>query len=443
MGFRVALALTASAGAALAGGACGGAGDGPDEARQGGDTTVDDRTYTAFTHPAANLALAEQSKFTLGTSPFNFVWEIPQLGPAYNNDSCLGCHVGFGRGKPQIGPTGIIDINGPQSEALVRVSTPDGIPAEPGGPGAVPGYGTQLHDHATNGVAEASVTLTWIETTAMFADGETISLRAPQLAIRDGKGDPIPVDLRTSFRIAPPMIGLGLLAAVDLEALADPDDADGDGISGSVNEVWNAETQQAERGRFGWKSNTPTLHVQAAAAAANDMGLSSYILPEPNGNNDIQDDQMEGMAFMVSAIAVPAAAPRDAQAARGRELFDQLHCAGCHLPTLVTGTGAIPELSNQTIHPYTDLLLHDMGDLLSDARPDFAARGVEWRTPALWGIGIATTIRDGISFLHDGRARSYAEAIMWHGGEAQPARDAFQAASKADRDALAAFLSTL
>jgi len=141
--------------------ACSGGSDGPDESRQGGDTTVDDRTYTAFTHPAANLTMAEQSKFTLGTSPFNFVWEIPQLGPAYNNDSCLGCHVGFGRGLPQIGPTGIIDINGPQSEALVRVSLPEGAPYVPGGPVPVPGYGTQLKDHATNGVAEARITLSW------------------------------------------------------------------------------------------------------------------------------------------------------------------------------------------------------------------------------------------------------------------------------------------
>lgn len=435
---RVALvALTASLSACSAGS------DGPDESRQGGDTTVDDRTYTAFTHPAANLTMEEQSKFTLGTSPFNFVWEIPQLGPFYNNDSCLGCHVGFGRGLPQIGPTGIIDINGPQSESLVRVSLPEGAPSVPGGPVSVPGYGTQLQDHATNGVAEASIALTWTEQAQMFGDGETISLRTPHLEIRDGLGNAIPVDMRTSFRTAPPMIGLGLLESVDIDALADPNDADGDGISGALNDVWNPETNATERGRFGWKANTPTLHIQAASAAENDMGLSSFIFPETNGNNDIQADQMEGMAFMVSAIAVPAAAPRNAEATHGRELFDQFRCSSCHMPTLVTGTGPIPELSNQTIHPYTDLLLHDMGDLLTDARPDFEARGVEWRTPALWGIGIATTIRDGIAFLHDGRARSYAEAIMWHGGEAQPSHDAFQGASKAEREALAAFLDTL
>jgi CxxC motif-containing protein (DUF1111 family) len=207
--------------------------------------------------------------------------------------------------------------------------------------------------------------------------------------------------------------------------------------------VWNPETSAAERGRFGWKGNVSTLHVQAAGAAANDMGLSNLVFPDPSGNNDVQDDQMEGMAFLVATVAVPAAAPRDAAASRGRELFDDFGCSSCHVPTLVTGDAAISAVAHQTIHPYTDLLLHDMGDALTDARPDFDAAGVEWRTPALWGIGLAQVVRDNITFLHDGRARTFAEAIMWHGGEAQSAHDKFQTASQADRDALAAFLGTL
>jgi CxxC motif-containing protein (DUF1111 family) len=433
-------------GLALALAACTDAG-GLDESRQGGDTTVDDRGYMAFMHSATNLTMAEQSKFVLGTSPFDFTWEIPQLGPIYNNDSCFNCHGSFGRGRAQIGADGLIDINGPQSEALVRCSLPVGVPDAPGGPVPVPQYGLQLQDHATVGLPEVAITVTWIEHVEMFGDGEMISLREPRLTIRDANGDPVPADMRTSFRTAPPIIGLGLLEAVDdatIAAMADPDDRDGDGISGAINMVWNPETQAVERGRFGWKANTPTLHVQAAAAAANDMGLSNRVFPDPGGNNDIQDDQMEGMAFMVSTVAVPAAAARDATAARGRKLFDSLGCASCHMPTLVTGEfSAIPELAHQTIHPYTDLLLHDMGDALTDARPDFEAAGVEWRTPALWGIGLTSVLRDGTTFLHDGRARSYAEAIMWHGGEAQAAHDAFQAAAKLDRDALAAFLDTL
>ena len=420
--------------------------DEPDESRQGGDTTFDDRSATAFMHPAPNLTADERIRFMTGLSPFDFKWEIPQLGPVFNNDSCLNCHAGFGRGLSQIGPDGMTDINGPLSEALVRVSLPEGTPEYPGGVVPVPGYGDQLQDHATTGLAETAITLTWIEHTEMFGDGEMIALRAPNLDIRDLDGGTLPGEMRKSYRIAPAMIGLGLLESIDeatLQELADPDDTDGDGISGRLNMVWDPETNQAERGRFGWKANTPTLHVQAGAAAANDIGLTSFIFPDPSGNNDISDVQLEAMAFMISAIAVPAAAPRDAQAAQGRKVFDTLGCASCHTPTLVTGNSPTAALAHQTIHPFTDLLLHDMGDLLTDSRSDYLADGIEWRTPALWGIGLAQVVRENTTFLHDGRARTFAEAIMWHGGEARPAHDAFQAASKADRDALAAFLGTL
>jgi CxxC motif-containing protein (DUF1111 family) len=422
--------------------------DGPDESRQGGDTTVDDRTINAFAHPAPSLTTADQNRFMDGTSPFDFKWEIPQLGPTFNNDSCFNCHSSFGRGLSQIGPDGMTDINGPLSEALVRVSLPEGEgdPEVPGGVVPVPAYGDQLQDHANVGLAEVATTLTWIEHTEMFGDGEMISLRAPDLALRDLSGAEIPADMRKSYRIAPAMIGLGLLEAVDestLEAMADPDDTDGDGISGRLNMVWNPETLQPERGRFGWKANTATLHVQASAAARNDIGLTSYVFPDPSGNNDISDEQLDAMAFMITAIAVPAAAPRNAQATQGRKLFDSFGCSSCHTVTLVTGDSPTAALAHQTIHPFTDLLLHDMGDSLTDSRPDFQADGIEWRTPALWGIGLAQVVRSDTTFMHDGRARTYAEAIMWHGGEAQAAHDAFQAASKADRDALAAFLDTL
>jgi CxxC motif-containing protein (DUF1111 family) len=147
--------------------------------------------------------------------------------------------------------------------------------------------------------------------------------------------------------------------------------------------------------------------------------------------------------FFASVIAVPAAGPRNAAAYRGRTLFHSMGCAGCHIPTLVTGDSDIPELAHQTIHPYTDLLVHDMGDNLTDSRPDFEASGREWRTPALWGIGLAQVIQDGATFLHDGRARTLEEAILWHGGEAMAAQQAFRMAPAQDRDALIAFLKTL
>lgn len=424
---------------------CLGCADDATDDRQGGDTTVFDRTVTAFEHPAANLTRGGRERFQAGVSPFKFQWGTPQLGPLFSNDACVHCHAGFGRGLSQIGSDGAIDIHGPVSEALVRVSLLAGAPGDPGGPIPVPAYGTQLQDHATSGVPEAQVQLMWVERQEAMGDGTLISLRAPRLVIRDGNGDPIPISMASSYRIAPSMIGLGLLEAISeetLAALADPDDNNGDGISGRINRVWDPELGATVTGRFGWKANTSSLHVQTAAAAAHDIGLSNTTFPESDGSRDITDEQVDAMAFFSATVAVPAAAPTDRSADRGRQLFSDFGCAHCHIPTLVTGDHPIAELAHQTIHPYTDLLLHDMGDLLTDARPDFLADGREWRTPALWGIGLAQVVRKGATFLHDGRARTYAEAIMWHGGEAGAAREAFRTASAQDRDALAAFLDT-
>jgi CxxC motif-containing protein (DUF1111 family) len=437
MGPRLALALCLLA-------ACGD--NEPGEDRQGGDTTIDDRSDGAFLHPAANLSKTDRESFQAGLGPFDFHWEIPALGPLYNNDSCFGCHDSNGRGRSQIGADGArIDINGPQSEALVRVSLAAGAPGDPGGPIPLPGFGTQLQDHATVGAPEVFVMLGWRELPDAYPDGTAFSLRVPQLAITTTNG-PLPAETLMSYRTAPAMIGLGLLDAIDettLEALADPNDADGDGISGHLNHVWDPIAKATVIGRFGWKANAPSLRVQAAGAAANDIGLSSYVFPDPDGMRDMQDDQLDQMTFMVSTIAVPRAAPRNAAAEHGRQLFDAFQCARCHIPTLDTGDSTIAPLAHQHIHPFTDLLLHDMGDGLADQRSDFEATGREWRTPPLWGVGLAQVVRDTVTFLHDGRARTLEEAILWHGGEAQAARDAFAHASQTERDALIAFLNTL
>ncbi|MGE5180472.1 MAG: di-heme oxidoredictase family protein [Acidobacteriota bacterium] len=425
--------------------ACGDNGAGED--RQGGATTVDDRSQQAFMHPAANLSTDGQQTFQAGSGPFDFHWGPDRgLGPLFNNDACFGCHSSNGRGRSQITFGGVTDQFGPQSQALVRVSLPTGTPADPGGDVAVPGYGLQLHDHATVGLPQVLVTLSWVEHDEQYGDGTTITLREPRLDLAPQMGT-LPDATLTSYRIAAPIIGLGLLDAIDegtLEALEDPMDADGDGISGRGNQVWNPETQATERGRFGWKANVPRLEIQAGGAAVNDMGLTNKVFPATDGSdNDISDLQLDQMTFFVSTVGVPAAAPRSAAAWRGRELFEHFNCSGCHVPTLVTGDSPIPELAHQTIHPYTDLLLHDMGDGLADQRPDFAATGSEWRTPPLWGIGLAQVVDDGTTFLHDGRARTLEEAILWHGGEALTAREAFRMSPAADRAALIAFLQTL
>ncbi|HEU4731951.1 MAG TPA: di-heme oxidoredictase family protein [Kofleriaceae bacterium] len=413
---------------------------GPGESRQGGDGTVEDRTVDAFLHPAQNLTADERSVFQAGRGPFDFHWEIPLLGPLFNNDSCLGCHAGNGRGVSQIGNGALV------SQALIRVSLLDGQPEVPGGDVPVPGLGLQLQDHATSGLPEVTVTLSWVEHPETLGDGEVVMLREPRVRPVRIDGSELGAEIRTSYRQAPGLFGVGLLEAVpeaQILALADPDDADGDGISGRANQVWDPDVQATVLGRFGHKATVSTLRQQIAAAFAIDMGLSNKLLPEPDGMRDVSDDQFEQVLFFVSTIAVPAAAPQNAAARRGRGLFDELGCAGCHVATLTTGDHAIPELAHQTIHPYTDLLLHDVGDLLTDARRDFLAEGVEWRTPPLWGLGLVQLVSPDATFLHDGRARTLTEAILWHGGEALAAREAFRLASKDQRDALIAFLQTL
>ncbi len=411
----------------------------PDEYRLGGDTTIDDRIHEPFRQPAANLTADGRFRYQAGRSPFDFVWEVPKLGPLFNNSACLGCHGGNGRGLSQIG-------DGPVSQALIRASLREGDPEVPGGAIPVPGYGTQLQDHATVGLAEVRVTLTWIYTDVVMGDGEVVPMREPRIEVRTPMGDPLPPGVQLSYRIAPPLIGLGLLEAIPeatLRALEDPDDADGDGISGRLNVVWDPAQQASVTGRFGWKANASTLHVQVAAAFANDMGLTSYVFEDPDGDRDVSDDQLDDTVFFASTIGVPRASPRDEKASRGRRVFDDFGCASCHVPTFETGDHSIPEVAHQCIHPFTDLLLHDMGDRLTDARPDFLAEGVEWRTPALWGLGLTHRVGPATTCLHDGRARDYSEAILWHGGEAMASREAFRLAPRADRDALLAFLDTL
>lgn len=428
----IALALCAVA-------ACGDNDDGDD--RQGGDTTIEDRTREAFTHPAPNLDDVQVETFHLGRGPFNFVWAPPQLGRLFNNSSCLGCHGGNGRGQSSV-------MRGQElgSQALVRVSLSEGEPATPGGNVPVPGFGEQLQDHTTNGLPEVFLELTFAESITYYGDGTEQPMRLPQINIlMPVTSDPIPPWM-ISYRQAPPLVGLGLLEAIPdetLAALEDPDDADGDGISGRRNVVWDSIAQRMTTGRFGHKANVAHLVDQAAGAFVNDMGLTNKVFPEDNGMRDVNDDQLDQVTFMVSTIAVPAAAPRDGEALRGRSLFTQFQCASCHIPTLETGDHPIPQLANQVIHPYTDMLLHDVGDLLSDARPDHLATGTEWRTPPLWGIGVTHTVQEGTSFLHDGRARTLEEAILWHGGEAEASQQAFRNAKKADRDALIRFLNTL
>ncbi|QDE67771.1 di-heme oxidoredictase family protein [Myxococcus xanthus] len=420
----------------------------PAPPRAGGETTIDNRTSLAFAQPAPNLSSENDALHRAGDAAFAAVFipaparVNPGLGPVFNNTSCNGCHMRNGRGMPVMGP-------GPQrTQLLVRVSLPEGTPAHPHGAVPVPGLGLQIRDQSNYGVRPAaSVTLSWVETPGQYADGTPYSLRAPRVDIQPTDGSALPPDMQVSLRLPPPVFGLGLLEAVPLatlRALADPDDRDGDGVSGRVNEVWDVASRALVPGRFGWKANSPDLFQQSAEAYFNDMGITTHLFPEPDGSYELPRDELDAAIFYSQSLGVPARASlEDTEVLRGEARFRSLGCERCHRETLETGAHPVAEVAHQRIHPYSDLLLHDMGVGLADGRPDGAATGTEWRTPPLWGLGLTQTVLPYASYLHDGRARTLEEAILWHGGEAEPAREGFRGLGASDRAALVKFLGSL
>lgn len=421
----------------------------------GGDTTNTVLLGSnAFLLPAANLAPEHEQDFYSGNSFFNQAWvEAPAsteardgLGPLFNARTCSGCHFRDGKGAPPE------DGQGPFVGLLLRLSIPG-----PDGPEPDPVYGGQLQDQANPGVpVEAVASIAWEPVTRRYVDGSKVQLQAPIYTLADPGYGPLPDDLQISPRVAPHMVGLGLLEAIPesrLRELADPDDDDGDGISGRIQRHGDGSL-----GRFGWKGDAPDIAHQVAGAFAGDMGLTSRIvglddcteaqldcLIEPTGGDpEVSDDVLDLVILYSRTVAVPVRrAADDETVLRGKARFHDLGCAACHVPSHRTGPAALPELEGQLIWPYTDLLLHDMGPDLADGRPLGRASGREWQTPPLWSLGLIEDVSGHTRFLHDGRARSLEEAILWHGGEAREARVAFTELDRADRRALLRFLEDL
>jgi CxxC motif-containing protein (DUF1111 family) len=438
--------LAAAMSIALAGALASAASSG--DALSGGDGTVFDTSRNAFSLPARNLREEHRPPFFVGNSFFNRNWVIAPasvagrdgLGPLFNARSCSGCHFKDGRGRPP-------EPGEPLDTMLLRISVP-GVDAH-GGPKPEPVYGDQIQNQAIPGVVrEADVLVSYEEIAGAYGDAEAFSLRSPAYRLANLGYGPIAQPLLMSPRVSPAMVGLGLLEAVPettLQRLADPDDADGDGVSGRVNAVWNHVTSRTAIGRFGWKAEQPSVAQQTAAAFLGDIGITSPLFRDGSRAPEVDEKVFQAVTLYARSLAVPAArTAENPQAVHGRQVFTAARCHACHVTELKTGPSLdLPELAEQTIHPYTDLLLHDMGHRLADDRPSFTATGREWRTPPLWGLGLISKVNGHTFLLHDGRARSIAEAVLWHGGEAAAARERFRTMSKQDRAALVAFLESL
>lgn len=430
----------------------------------GSAATVAKMTKTAFAQPIKNLDRKRRRVFVFGDHLFNTQWvqapssvaTLDGLGPLFNRNSCAGCHVRDGRGRPPL------PHEDRMLSKLIRLSVP-GQTAE-GGPLPHPLYGGQLQEQGILGVpSEGRTQIAWTEKPGTFADGQPFSVRSPRYTFTDLAYGPLGEEALFSPRVAPAVFGLGLLENIppaDILQQADPKDQDGDGISGRPNYVWDIAKQTKQLGRLGWKANQPNLKQQIAGAFNGDIGLTTSLFTQPSckqGQADclketqfgeqpeVSDEFLDKITTYMRLLAVPARRNIDGESEqRGEQLFYQAQCVSCHTPRMVTGqTSEHPEFNNQVIHPYTDLLLHDMGPGLADNRPDFEADGQEWRTPPLWGIGLVKNVNKHTFFLHDGRARNLAEAVLWHGGEAQASKTQFLQMSAQDRTDLISFLSSL
>lgn len=448
------------------------------EERSAGAATVRARmSADAFSQPSGNMSFEGELNFKVGNGLFRKIWVSSPastlasdgLGPLYNARSCQRCHLKDGRGHPPESPddTAIsmflrVSIPGTAADGVAQIE--EYLATRP-----EPTYGSQLQDFGLAGhPAEYRLDVRYEEIEVALSEGETAYLRAPRYQAADLGYGPLHPEAMLSPRVAPQMIGLGLLEAIpaaDILAQADPDDTDGDGISGRANIVWSKEYDAPMLGRFGLKAGSPTVREQSAGAFAGDIGISNPLFPSaagectaaqtacqnaPHGDGDarvfeVDELGLDLVTFYSRNLGVPARRDvSDPQVLRGKEVFYTTGCISCHTPSFVTHRlDDRPEQSFQLIWPYSDMLLHDMGPGLADGRPEARADGQEWRTPPLWGIGMTERVSGHTYFLHDGRARSLLEAILWHGGEAQAQRDAVAEMPSDDRAALIRFLESL
>lgn len=434
-----------------------------DEQYSGGkNATSFNVSEEAFGFFSSHLTAEQQSDFGIGNSFFRQSWVAAPasatardgLGPFYNAISCSSCHFKDGRGRPpmyngELGTGLLLRLNVPQMDAH-------------GGYLPETTYGNQLQDVAILGQdKEGEYTISYQYFYETYADGTQVELRKPIYTIVNLNYGALAGSVSVSPRIANQMVGMGLLEAIPEATLLgyqDVSDANGDGISGKANYVFDVASQTTKMGRFGWKANQPNVKQQVAGAFSGDIGITSSLFPNENiptgyngasipngGTPEITDETLDKVVLYSSSLSVPARRNYESQnVLEGKEIFNSIECAKCHIPKMTTSsTYYIEAFRNQVIRPYTDLLLHDMGTELADNAPDYLADGNEWRTPPLWGIGLISTVNNHTYLLHDGRARNVEEAILWHGGEAATAKTNFKNLSQAERQKVIDFINSL
>ncbi len=433
----------------------------PASALSGGSTTVFDTSRDAFSLSARNLNDEDRDRYGLGKSLFQRAWvRAPAsttggdgLGPTYAATACTSCHTRGGRGD-------VPHEAGDRAIGLV-VKLASGETAS-GAKVPEPSYGFGLQPFAIEGVpAEGALDFAFDEVELRVSESLTLKARKYRVSPRDLAFGPFVQNTHVSLRLAPQIVGLGLLEAVserDVKSRVDPEDRDGDGVRGVASEVNDLATGEKKLGRFGWKASFATVTDVAAAAFREDIGITSTLFPEENcpapqtacraapngGAPELGPEKLAEVAFFARSVAVPARRlTDDRDALLGERVFRDVGCATCHVAELRTSRGALPALAEQTFAPYTDLLLHDLGDELADVTPFPSHDARLFRTPPLWGLGLHATVNGHDALLHDGRARDVTEAIAWHGGEAARSRRAFFERSSEDRVKMLRFLGSL
>ena len=462
------------------------------EIKQGGDTGISITSSESYSKPSSNITASRKGNFVIGNAFFRQPWVIAPastdsrdgLGALFNVAACQSCHVKDGRGHAPMtaeddADSLLIRLAMPATTDEQRQQLKDSLIEKV----AHPMYGGQLQDRGIQGVpAEARIAVQWTDKPVTFADGYVETLRAPTFNLTNPGYGAFDEDLMVSPRIALPMIGLGLLEQIpdaDIKKQASSNHKNNNDIKGKFNWVMDPQTDKAALGRFGWKAGQTKLITQNQSAFNEDMGLTSNIRPhesctplqtaclkattgaDEQGNGkpavEVSDEVAKFVEFYTRNLAVPHRRNADDKLVlAGKKRFYDMGCQSCHTPRyqLPKTDDDNLEQHGQVIYPYTDLLLHDMGDDLADRtiagklppknlQVEFLANSYEWRTPALWGIGLAQTVDPQATFLHDGRARTLMEAVLWHGGEAKKQQQKVLMLDKQGRTELSAFLQSL